>query len=226
MTPQHRHITLLFLLLLPALAWTQKKVEADIVQAWQKLSVGKNLTRHDFTSATDTITFASTHQEIPTALAVWNLLAGLGGSGLDTVITDATLSGYGTDADPLGLAQQGATAGQVLRWSGSAWVAKGTNLYYVVTSSQTVNTQFNQIFVNTLSAAITLNLPPCNSSNDHVSFEFIKAGADIYPAHIEPDGSEQFNDSSTTKTLYSQGTRMLCTCRWNSGTGTWFYSNM
>ncbi len=42
--------------------------------------------------------------------------------GADVVISDATLSGDGTAGDVLTLAQQGATADQVLKWNGSAWV--------------------------------------------------------------------------------------------------------
>lgn len=35
--------------------------------------------------------------------------------------TDASLSGDGTSANPLGIAKQGASAGQVLAWNGSSW---------------------------------------------------------------------------------------------------------
>jgi hypothetical protein len=42
--------------------------------------------------------------------------------GTQTVSTNATLSGNGTVANQLGLAQQGASTGQVLRWNGSAWL--------------------------------------------------------------------------------------------------------
>ncbi|MCC7245835.1 MAG: tail fiber domain-containing protein [Saprospiraceae bacterium] len=48
---------------------------------------------------------------------------GTGGDnwGTQVVVPDATLSGAGTNASPLKIAQQGATTGQVLRWDGSAW---------------------------------------------------------------------------------------------------------
>ncbi len=49
-----------------------------------------------------------------------------GGSGDDwgaqTAVTGAALTGDGTAASPLNLAKQNATAGQVLKWSGTAWV--------------------------------------------------------------------------------------------------------
>lgn len=37
------------------------------------------------------------------------------------IVTDTTLTGDGTDGNPLGIAQQGATTGQVLKWDGDAW---------------------------------------------------------------------------------------------------------
>lgn len=49
---------------------------------------------------------------------------GSGGSdnwGTQTVITNATLSGNGTSANSLRIAQQGAASGQVLKWNGSTW---------------------------------------------------------------------------------------------------------
>lgn len=42
--------------------------------------------------------------------------------GSQVVVTATTLSGSGTGPNPLTLAQQGATTGQVLKWNGSAWV--------------------------------------------------------------------------------------------------------
>jgi hypothetical protein len=53
------------------------------------------------------------------------LNGGSGGSGdnwgTQSVITNLTLNGNGTGASPLGLAQQNATNGQVLKWNGTAW---------------------------------------------------------------------------------------------------------
>lgn len=43
------------------------------------------------------------------------------------VETDQTLTGEGTLTAPLGLAQQGATVGEVLKWNGSDWVADSDN---------------------------------------------------------------------------------------------------
>ena len=41
--------------------------------------------------------------------------------GSQVVVTDATLTGNGTSGNALGIAQQAATSGQVLKWSGTAW---------------------------------------------------------------------------------------------------------
>ena len=42
--------------------------------------------------------------------------------GTQVAITNSTLTGSGTTASPLGIAQQSASTGQVLKWNGSAWL--------------------------------------------------------------------------------------------------------
>lgn len=49
-------------------------------------------------------------------------IASLADAGSVKVVTNATLSGNGSTASPLGIAQQGATTNQVLTWNGTAWV--------------------------------------------------------------------------------------------------------
>lgn len=49
------------------------------------------------------------------------LYSGQTAGGPGTVVTDATLSGSGSTANPLKIAQQGATAGQILQWNGTTW---------------------------------------------------------------------------------------------------------
>jgi len=286
------------MLICPLWAAAQRKVEGEIIHVRDKFSVGRPPNLHDFTGTEDTITAASTHAQIPTAKAVWDLFQ-TGGGGLDTVHTAPRLSGIGTVGDPLDIAQQGATVGQVLkwdgtawtpdddelsvggssghviagnatpvasrdtmsfnntaeieiavsnsatmtnvsakiaqqgatvgkvlRWTGSEWYPHGTNMYDVVTTSQTVGVQYNQVFVDTLTAAITLNLPPCNAANDGVRFEIVKSGPDTYAVHIEPSGSEKFNDDELNKSLYNRGTTLICTCRWAASVGRWHYISM
>lgn len=170
-----------------------------------------------------TISAASKNNQSPTAKAVYDYIQSL--NLLSTVTTTARLSGAGTSGSPLDIAQQSATTGQVLRWSGSAWVPNGLNLYDIVTTSQTVAVQYNEVWVNTLSADITLNMPACNSANNGVKIVFGKVGSDSHGVTLEPAGSETFIDGETAKTLYSQATGISCTCRF-SGTGTWLFIYM
>jgi len=171
-----------------------------------------------------TISAASKNNESPTAKAVYAYIQSLGY--LATVSTTARLSGNGTSGSPLELAQNSATTGQVLRWSGSAWVPNGLNLYDIVTTSQTVTAVNNEVWINTISADITLNLPTCNAVNNGVKILFGKVGTDSHGVTLEPAGSEEFIDGETAKTLYSRGTGLSCTCRYSGGVGKWLYINM
>jgi hypothetical protein len=69
---------------------------------------------------------ASQLMSVPYALYAQNA-ANAGGTGAgdnwgsQNVETNATLGGNGTGGSPLGIAPQGAKAGQVLKWDGSAW---------------------------------------------------------------------------------------------------------
>lgn len=63
---------------------------------------------------------------VPYALYAQTAANGGGGGGGDnwgsqTVQTGASLTGNGTAGNPIAIAQQGATNGQVLKWNGSAW---------------------------------------------------------------------------------------------------------
>jgi len=217
-------ISLLLSVLLPLFAVAQTTSDVkDIQQAKQKLIIGTDATKY-LSSLVQTISVAATHNQSPTAKAVYDYINGLGL--LSAVEVTARLSGAGTGGSPLDIAQQGATTGQVLRWSGTAWVPNGTNLYDIVTTSQAVAVQYNQVWVNTLSASITLNLPACNAANDGVKIEIAKAGSDAYEVVIEPAGSEQFSDGSTSKSIFSQATGISCTCRWTGSAGVWLYTNM
>lgn len=171
-------------------------------------------------SIVQTITASRTHRHLPTAKAVYDFRL------LDTTFTTARLTGLGTQASPLDIAQQGAVRGKVLRWSGTAWVPNGTNLYDVKTTSGAVDSTVNQVLIDTLAAGITLNLPACNAVNDGVYFIFIKGGPDTYGVTIEPAGSEIFSDGATQKVIYSTGTSLECTCRWSAGVGRWFFNSM
>lgn len=194
--------------------------------SFSKLRVKDTLTLNGASLAAivTTISAASKNNQSPTAKAVYDYIQSL--SYLATVSTTARLSGAGTSGSPLDIAQQGATTGQVLRWSGTAWVPNGTNLYDIVTTGGSIAAQYNQVWVNTISASISLNLPACNAANDGVAIEIAKAGSDTYEVIIEPAGSEQFSDGSTSKSIFSQSTGISCTCRWTGSVGIWLYTNM
>ncbi|MFZ4634520.1 MAG: tail fiber domain-containing protein [Saprospiraceae bacterium] len=54
--------------------------------------------------------------------SAWTPAADLGDNwGTQTAQTNATLTGAGTAGSPLGIAQQGATNGQILKWNGATW---------------------------------------------------------------------------------------------------------
>lgn len=124
------------------------------------------------------------------------------------------------------LGQHGANTYNILRWNGTQWYASAQNLFDVVTTSQTIADKNNQVWVNTLSAGITLNLPACNASNHGATFHIAKAGSDDYSVDIEPAGSETFIDGTTSKTIFSQGTGLICTCRYHIGAPTWLFISM
>lgn len=166
------------------------------------------------------ISATSKNNELPTAKAVYDEVLA------HAVSVTARLSGDGTSGSPLDIAQQSATTGQVLRWSGTAWVPNGTNLYDIVTTSQSVAAQYNQVWVDDIGASITLNLPACNAANNGVRIEIAKAGADTYGVVVEPNGSEEFSDGTTAKTIYSTGIGIDCTCRWTGSVGFWLFKNM
>lgn len=232
------------LCLLPMLASAQITSDVkDIQVAKQQLRIGTDTSKY-FTSISQTINGSSTHRQAPTAKAVYDYGQTLVSGGVsDGDKGDITVSSSGTnwqiDANAVGsseiaaaavgsseLAQQGATTGQVLRWSGSAWQPDGTNYYTIVTTSQSVGAQYNQVWVDDLGASITLNLPACNAANNGVKIEVAKSGGDDYAVVVEPAGSEEFSDGETSKTLYSQGTSISCTCNWTGSVGFWRFINM
>lgn len=210
------------LALAPASAQVTSDVK-DIQVAKQKLQIGTDAAKY-LSSILHVITGAATHNQSPTAKAVYDFVTGF--DYLSTVQVTARLSGNGTVGHELDIAQNGATTGQVLRWSGSAWVPNGLNLYHIVTNSQTVTAVNNEVWINTISADITLNLPTCNSANNGVKILFGKVGTDSHGVTLEPAGSEEFIDGETAKTLYSRGTGLSCTCRYSGGVGKWLYINM
>lgn len=77
--------------------------------------------------------------------------------GSQTVQSNNTLSGEGTDTSPLQIAQQSATSGQVLKWSGTTWApAQDLN-----TDEQTLSLSGNTL---SISNGNSVNLPSGNTN--------------------------------------------------------------
>lgn len=100
-------------------------------------------------------------------------------------------------------------------------VAAGS--WTAITSNTTLDETYNRIEVGTLSGAITVTLPACNATRNGWQYEFIKTGTDTFGTVLDPNGSETFTDSATTKTFYSKDNVVACKCRWNGSAGTWFF---
>lgn len=95
----------------------------------------------------------------------------------------------------------------------------GSN-YNTLTTTTTLDNTHNYVEIGTLTANITINLPACNSTRNGWVYEFIKSGSDAFAFILDPNSTETFHDSATTKTLYSQGNNAYCKC---NGSGVWFY---
>lgn len=80
---------------------------------------------HDITNEIQTLSISGTVLTLSKEGGSVTLPSSGGGDnwGSQTVSTDATLVGLGTTVQPLRLAQQGATSGQVLKWNGTTWRA-------------------------------------------------------------------------------------------------------
>lgn len=91
------------------------------------------------------------------------------------------------------------------------------------TATVTADETNNFLEIGTLTAGVTVNLPACNATHNGWQYSVLKTGADTFGVTIDPNGSETFTDSQTTKTLYSQFNSATCKCKWNGSTGVWFF---
>lgn len=91
--------------------------------------------------------------------------------------------------------------------------------FRTVTATATVSETDNTVFIGTLSADITINLPACNSTRDGWIFHFMKKGTDAFAFVLDPASTETFFDGATTKTFFGQGISTHCKCEnglgWN-----------
>lgn len=95
--------------------------------------------------------------------------------------------------------------------------------FVVITANTTLDHTHHYVAVGTLTADITVSLPACNSTRDGWEYYFTKTGSDAFAFILDPNSTETFFDSATTKSVYSQGSTAYCKCR--SSNTTWFYSS-
>lgn len=152
-------------------------------------------------------------------------ISATGGGG--TVTTDATLDGDGSGGDPLKIAQQSAATGEVMQWTGTTWEPSWGNPYIFVTATGSISADYNTVLVGDISANITIGLPSCNAAHDKKEFEIKKneTSAGGFGVIVDPSGSETFYDGAATKTIYTTNA-INCVCRFNAGTGKWFFTIM
>lgn len=87
---------------------------------------------------------------------------------LNSISANSTLTGNGTTASPLGLAQQGANSGQVLSWNGTSWVPvnaapANTTVSNTVTAPNSITTTVN----GTTGAAVNMVTGVSNTSSNN-----------------------------------------------------------
>jgi hypothetical protein len=91
--------------------------------------------------------------------------------------------------------------------------------YRTVTATATVDENDFRVYVGTLTANITLNLPACNATRDGWTYHFMKKGTDAFAFVLDPAGAETFYDGAATKSFFGQGNTAHCQCEnglgWN-----------
>lgn len=83
--------------------------------------------------------------------------------------------------------------------------------FRAVTATTTIDETDFRVYVGTLTANITLNLPACNATRDTWTYWFTKKGADAFAFILDPASTETI-DGFTTMTFYSQFTKTGCQC--------------
>jgi|GEM_PF-7122973 len=118
-----------------------------------------------------------------------------------TVSTGSTLTGSGTPASPLGLAQQSASSGQVLQWNGSAWVpgtvTASLSTYSAGSGCIVTATGAGITFVRTTTSEWVINIP---TGVELLSFEIYSTsgqnpGASAY-LNFNYSGTRPYNNNT------------------------------
>jgi hypothetical protein len=139
-------------------------------------------------------------------------------TGTQTFAGDKTFSGAVTVS---GLATASAGVAATATSTVAAINQKGVldTDYRTVTATATIAETDFVVYVGTLTADITLNLPARNSTRDGWTYRFMKKGTDAFAFILDPNSTETFYDGQSTKTFYSQGNSVTCQCEsgsyWN-----------
>lgn len=87
--------------------------------------------------------------------------------GSQNVQTDATIKGNGTSASKIGLAQNGATSGQVIKWNGTAWApADDDNGVWTKSGSNIYNSNTANVGIGTITPAYKLDIQTTTGNAD------------------------------------------------------------
>lgn len=138
----------------------------------------------------------------PTTVAGYGITDAHDNWGTQTVVTDATLSGNGSAASPLKIAQHSATTGQVLKWNGTTWVpqddATGTETLALPWSGSSSTGNDNYAFT-VISTGMDIGAIRGKQTNTSVS----SGGNGVYGESASPFGSGVYGKSTGT---YGVGT--------------------
>lgn len=147
-----------------------------------------------------------------------NATAALGGIVSTTTQTMAGAKTFTGAVTVQGLATNSAGMAATATSSVAAVNAKGVedSDYREVTTTSTIAETDNDVFIGTLTANITLNLPACNATRDGWKWNFKKKGSDSFAFILDPATSEVI-DGAATLTVYSDGSTVTCKCI--NGTG-------
>ena len=136
-------------------------------------------------------------------------------AGAKTFSGAVTVSGLATAS-----AGVNATAGASQAAVNAVGVVDGT--ITAITANTTLDHTHNTVEIGTLSGNITISLPSCSATTDGWTYSFQKTGSDAFAFILDPNSTQTFFDSATTKTIYSQGSNVWCKCN-QSASSTWLF---
>jgi len=153
-------------------------------------------------------------------LNIPNATASLGGIVSTTTQTFAGAKTFTGAVTTQGLATNSAGLDATATSSQAAVNMKGVydSDFREITTTSTASETDHTIYIGTLTADITLNLPACNSTRSGWQYVVLKRGADAFRVILDPSSTETI-DSAATYSIFGQGNGAMCKC--DSGTTNW-----